>query len=106
MTKIARDLQRWGRGLRKRRSTTRETVQATAPRARIDQDDQAVTFAGAGNEWTFALPVAPLLRLLAGGPPATLADLAAASDLTLVQVAEAVSALVAGQAVVVVGGSS
>ncbi|MEU5068929.1 cupin domain-containing protein [Streptomyces virginiae] len=82
------------------------TVQATVPRARIDQDDQAVTFAGAGNEWTFALPVAPLLCLLAGGPPATLADLAAASDLTLVQVAEVVSALVAGQAVAVVGGSS
>ncbi|MFD7026560.1 hypothetical protein ACFWAR_00800 [Streptomyces sp. NPDC059917] len=82
------------------------TVRATAPRARIDQDDQAVTFAGAGNEWTFALPVAPVLRLLAGGPPATLADLAAESGLILVQVAEVVPALVAGQAVAVVGGSS
>ncbi|MDX3855731.1 cupin domain-containing protein [Streptomyces sp. AK02-01A] len=82
------------------------TVQATVPRARIDQDDQAVTFAGAGNEWTFALPVAPILRLLAGGPPATLADLAAESDLTLVQVAEVISALVAGQAVAVIGDSS
>ncbi|MFD9100241.1 hypothetical protein ACFVZN_04110 [Streptomyces virginiae] len=82
------------------------TVQAAVPRARIDQNDEAVTFAGAGNEWTFPLPVAPLLRLLTGGPPATLADLAAASNLTLVQVAEVVSALVAVQAVAVVGGSS
>ncbi|KPI06833.1 transcription factor jumonji jmjC domain-containing protein [Actinobacteria bacterium OK074] len=82
------------------------TVQATVPRARIYQDDQAVTFAGSGKEWTFALPVAPVLRLLVGGTPANLADLAAESDLTLVQVAEVVSALVAGQAVAVVGGSS
>ncbi|QGV79700.1 JmjC domain-containing protein [Streptomyces ficellus] len=82
------------------------TVQATVPCARIDQDDQAVTFAGAGNGWTFALPVAPVLRLLADGPPATLADLAAESGLTVVQVAEVVSALVAGQAVAVLGGSS
>jgi hypothetical protein len=81
-------------------------VQATVVRARIDQDDQAVTFAGAGNEWAFALSVAPLLRLLAGGRPATLADLAAESGLTLVQVSEVVSALVAGQAVAVVGGTS
>ncbi|UQX05382.1 cupin domain-containing protein [Streptomyces sp. RerS4] len=32
------------------------TVQATVPRARIEQDDQAVTFAGAGNEWTSPSP--------------------------------------------------
>ncbi|MEW1636013.1 cupin domain-containing protein [Streptomyces sp. NPDC093801] len=81
------------------------TVQVTVSCARIDQDDQAVSFAGAGSEWTFALPVAPVLRLLADGPPATLADLAAESGLPLVQVAEVVSALVAGQAVAVVGGS-
>ncbi|WP_369377951.1 cupin domain-containing protein [Streptomyces sp. cg36] len=84
----------------------RITVQATVPRARIDQDDETVTFAGAGNEWTFALPVAPVLRLLARGGPTTMADLAAESDLTLAQVAEVVSALVAGQAVAVVGGAS
>ncbi|MFH8616637.1 cupin domain-containing protein [Streptomyces sp. NPDC017979] len=82
------------------------TVRATAPRARIDQGDQGVTFAGAGNEWTFALPVAPVLRLLAGGTPATLANLAAESGLTLVEVAEVVSALFAGQAVAVVGNAS
>ncbi|WP_256640474.1 cupin domain-containing protein [Streptomyces murinus] len=81
-------------------------VQTTAPRARIDQDGQTVTFAGAGKEWTFALPVAPVLRLLSGGSPTTLAGLAAESDLTLVQVAQVVSALVAGQVVAVVGGSS
>jgi hypothetical protein len=82
------------------------TVRTTVPHARIDQDDQAVTFAGAGNAWTFALPVAPLLRLLACGRPVTLAELAAGSGLTLAQVAEVVSALVAGQAVAVLGGSA
>ncbi|MFK0259236.1 hypothetical protein [Streptomyces sp. NPDC090445] len=75
------------------------------PRARIETDDQTVTFAGAGNEWTFALPVAPALSLLADGGPVTLAEPAAASDLTLGQAAEVVTALVAGQAVAVVGGS-
>ncbi|MGK5532088.1 cupin domain-containing protein [Streptomyces sp. URMC 129] len=82
------------------------TVRLTAPRARIHQNDQAVMFAGAGNEWTFALPVAPALRLLAEGGLVTLADLAAESDLTLGQAAEVVTALVSGQAVAVVGGST
>ncbi|MBT2397482.1 JmjC domain-containing protein [Streptomyces sp. ISL-100] len=81
------------------------TVQLTVPRARVDEDDQAVTFAGAGSEWTFALPVAQALRLLATGRPITLADLAAESELTLGQAAEIVTALVTGQAVAVVGGS-
>ncbi|MBO0653575.1 cupin-like domain-containing protein [Streptomyces triculaminicus] len=81
------------------------TVQLTAPRARIDQDDDAVTFSGAGNEWTFALPVAPALRLLADGKPITLEVLAVESGLSVGQTAEVVTALVMGQAVAVVGGS-
>ncbi|MFJ9798035.1 JmjC domain-containing protein [Streptomyces sp. NPDC101145] len=79
------------------------TVQLTAPRARIDQSEQAVTLAGAGNEWTFARSVAPVLRLLAYGRPVTLAELASESGLTLGQAAEVVTTLVAGQAVAVVG---
>ncbi|WP_149829530.1 cupin domain-containing protein [Streptomyces tailanensis] len=81
------------------------TVQLTTSRARIDQDDQAVTFSAAGNEWTFALPVAPVLRILADGTPIALADLTAESELTLDQTAEVITALVTGQAVAVVGGS-
>jgi hypothetical protein len=65
-----------------------------------------VTFSGAGSEWTFAPPVAPALRLLATGRPVALSDLAAESDLTLGQAAEVVTALVNGQAVAVVGGST
>ncbi|MFI8353873.1 JmjC domain-containing protein [Streptomyces cyaneofuscatus] len=82
------------------------TVQLTTARARIDQGDDAVTFSGAGSAWTFALPVAPALRLLAAGRPVTLTDLAAESDLTLGQAAEVVTALVKGQAVAVVGGTT
>ncbi|MET8030182.1 cupin domain-containing protein [Streptomyces avermitilis] len=81
------------------------TVQLTAPRARIDQDDDSVTFSGAGNEWTFALTVASALRLLADGKPITLGALAVESGLTVGQAAEVVTALVMGQAVAVVGGS-
>ncbi|OEJ21258.1 cupin [Streptomyces agglomeratus] len=81
------------------------TVQLTAPRARIDQDDDAVTLSGAGNEWTFALPVAPALRLLADGMPITLGALAVESGLSIGQAAEVITALVMGQAVAVVGGS-
>ncbi|MFB6561852.1 JmjC domain-containing protein [Streptomyces sp. NPDC056400] len=81
------------------------TVQLTAPRAHIDQDGDAVTFSGAGSEWTFALPVAPVLRLLADGKPITLEALAVESGLTVGQAAEVVTALVTGQAVAVVGGS-
>ncbi|AWZ03617.1 MULTISPECIES: cupin domain-containing protein [unclassified Streptomyces] len=79
------------------------TVQVTVPRARVDQDAEAVTFSGAGREWTFALRAAPLLHRLAGGPPVTLGDLAAASGLTVAQSAEIVSALVGGQAAAVIG---
>ncbi|MFE1554364.1 JmjC domain-containing protein [Streptomyces sp. NPDC058734] len=82
------------------------TVQLTAPRAQVEHADGVVTFAGAGNEWTFAVAVAPLLRLLVGGRPVTLADLAAESHLTLGQAAEVVTALVTGQAAAVVGGST
>ncbi len=73
------------------------------PRARVDQDAEAVTFSGAGREWTFALPAAALLHHLAGGSPITLGDLAAASGLTVAQSAEIVSALVGGQAATVIG---
>ncbi|WP_328969399.1 cupin domain-containing protein [Streptomyces sp. NBC_00239] len=79
------------------------TVQVTVPRARVDQDAETVTFSGAGREWTFALPAAPLLHRLAGGQPVTLGDLAAASGLTVAQSAEVVSALVGGQAAAVIG---
>lgn len=82
------------------------TVQLTTPRAHVDQGDDAVTFSGAGSEWTFAPPVAPALRLLATGGPVALSDLAAESDLPLGQAAEVVTALVNGQAVAVVGGST
>lgn len=82
------------------------TVQLTTVRARIDQRDDTVTFSGAGSAWTFTLPVAPALRLLATGRPVTLTDLAAESDLTLGQAAGVVSALVDGEAVAIVGGST
>ncbi|MER7112431.1 cupin domain-containing protein [Streptomyces sp. NPDC000229] len=81
------------------------TVQLTVPRARVDQDAEAVTFSGAGNEWTFALPVAPVLHLLTDGKPIALGDLANESGLTVGQAAEVVTTLVIGQAVAVVGGS-
>ncbi|WP_371639745.1 cupin domain-containing protein [Streptomyces virginiae] len=81
------------------------TVQLTVPRARLDQDDDTVTFSGAGNEWTFALPVAPALRLLAHGKPIALGALADDSGLTIEQAAEVVTILVTGQAIAVVGGS-
>ncbi|MFI1060568.1 JmjC domain-containing protein [Streptomyces spororaveus] len=83
----------------------RTTVKLTAPRAHFDQDDQVVTLAGAGKEFAFALPVAPLLRLLAEGAPVTLAALAQHSGLTVDQAAEVMTALVAGQAAAVVGSS-
>lgn len=79
------------------------TVQVTVPRARVDQDAEAVTFAGAGREWAFALPAAPLLRRLVEGQPVTLGDLAAESGLTIGQSAEVVTALVGGQAAAVIG---
>ncbi|WP_236241969.1 JmjC domain-containing protein [Streptomyces sp. CC228A] len=79
------------------------TVQLTAPRARIDQDAETVTFSGSGNEWTFARPVAPVLRLLADGEAITLDALTAESGLTIEQTAEVVTILVLGQAVAVVG---
>lgn len=82
------------------------TVQLTTPRAHVDQDDNAVTFSGAGSEWTFAPPVAPALRLLATGRPVALSVLAAESGLALGQAAEVVTVLVNGQAVAVVGGST
>lgn len=64
-----------------------------------------VTLAGAGKEFAFALPVAPLLHLLAEGGPVTLAVLAQHSGLTVDQAAQAMTALVAGQAAAVVGSS-
>ncbi|MET9607242.1 cupin domain-containing protein [Streptomyces sp. NPDC006512] len=79
------------------------TVQVTVSRARVDQDAEAVTFSGAGREWTFGLPAAPLLRRLADGEPVTLGDLAAESGLTVGQSAEVVTALVGGQAAAVIG---
>lgn len=83
----------------------RTTVKLTAPRAYLDQDDQVVTLAGAGKEFAFALPVAPLLHLLAEGGPVTLAVLAQHSGLTVDQAAQVMTALVAGQAAAVVGSS-
>ncbi|MGW5394903.1 JmjC domain-containing protein [Streptomyces sp. NPDC003952] len=79
------------------------TVQSTVPRSRVDQDAEAVTFSGAGREWTFARPAAPLLRRLADGQPVRLGDLAAESGLTVGQCAEVVTALVGGQAAAVIG---
>lgn len=83
----------------------RITVQLTTPRARVDQDDEVVTLAGAGREFTFALAAGPLVRLLAEGAPVTLGDLAQRSNLTVKQAAGVVTALVTGQAAAVVGGN-
>ncbi|MGW6833844.1 hypothetical protein ACWGCI_10600 [Streptomyces sp. NPDC054949] len=82
----------------------RTTVKLTTPRAHLDQNDQVVTLACAGKEFTFTLPVTPLLHLLVEGRPVTLATLAQHSALSIDQVAEVMTALTAGQAAAVVGG--
>ncbi|TJZ98421.1 cupin domain-containing protein [Actinacidiphila oryziradicis] len=73
-------------------------VQLTTGRACLTETKASVTFTANGQEWDFAPKVGPLLRRLLNGGPATLADLAEASGLTVEQAATVVGELVSGQA--------
>jgi len=80
------------------------SVRLTAPRARLDtSEDGSVVFTAAGQEWHLAPAAAPVLRALLDCRERTFADLAAAGDLSLDQVAALVGELVAGQAATLTG---
>ncbi|HLL32732.1 MAG TPA: cupin domain-containing protein [Streptomyces sp.] len=81
------------------------SVRLTTPRARLEDtgDDGPVTFTAAGQEWRLTPAAAPVLRAMLDCREKTFADLAAASGLTLDQVAAVVGELVAGQVVTLTG---
>lgn len=85
-------------------------VRLTTGRARLTtaagSEGPVVRFAAAGQEVDFDPAVAPLLQRLLGGGWISLAELAAATDLTVADAAAVARELVAAQALTVRGGRS
>lgn len=78
-------------------------VRLTTARSVLHTVEDGVVFSAAGCEWEFTAPVGPLLTVLRRGGEHTLATLAAASGLTLDQVAAVVGELVGGQVATAIG---